>query len=123
MPDAGAGLICGRPPQAHIVGGRNPVTPPPVPTVANDEIEQLPRYEAPPPQYERVVKADEQRPVVMRDLERGESSGTTASGGADGGASIRRADTDGSQAGEPLPPPVGVLFVRRVFSGFGPFSR
>ena len=101
-----------------------------------DEIEQLPRYEAPPPQYERIVKAG---PVEMRDLERGESSGAIASrsgpppgyqttadaGDGDGGASIRRADTGGSHAGEPPPPPPPprALFARRVFGGFGLFSR
>ena len=112
-----------RPPQAHIVGGRNPVAPPPEPAVSIDEIEQLPQYEAPPPQYERVVKADEQRALEMRDLERGESSVATARGGGHGGAPIRRAGIDEGYAVEPPPAPQGVLFVRRTFSGFGPFSR
>lgn len=70
-----------RPPQAH-VGGRSSVTPPPVPAVVTDEVEQLPRYEVPPPQYERVPKPEEQQRAEMRDLERGES-GTTASGSRD----------------------------------------
>jgi hypothetical protein len=98
----------------------------------SDEVEQLPRYEAPPPQYESVVK-DYEQPVEMRDLERGEPSGT--SGGpppgyhiADTGnerVSVRRVNTDGSHFGEPPPQSrvPGLLFVRRIFSGFGPFSR
>lgn len=33
------------------------------------------RYEAPPPERERTIGANEQRPVEMRELERGGSSG------------------------------------------------
>ena len=129
-----------RPPQAH-VGGRNVVAPTPSLAVATDEIEQLPQYEAPPPQYERIVKASEQQTVEMRDLERGESSGAAASrsvappgyqaaadtSSGDERVSVRRIDTDGSRVGEPPPPlpPVvaAMLFARRAVGRFSPFSR
>ncbi|PWW80064.1 hypothetical protein C7212DRAFT_18826, partial [Tuber magnatum] len=39
-------------------------------------IEPLPVYEAPPPKYDNVIKGA-QPPVQMRDLERGEPSGST----------------------------------------------
>jgi hypothetical protein len=45
-----------------------------------EEIEQLPQYEAPPPKYDSVVKEDQQQ-TEMRDLERGESSGGAAGDG------------------------------------------
>ena len=102
------------------------------PAVTADGTEQLPRYEPPPP-YERIAKTNEQRPVEMRDLERGESTANRSgdppvyqatADTSDGRVSVRRIDTDGSHVGEPLPPPPrAMLYVRRVFGGFNPFSR
>ena len=113
----------------------------PAPAVTVDGVEQLPQYEPLPPlpPYERAAKTSEQRPVEMRDLERGESSGTTASHSrdppgyyqaaadtsySDERVSLGRVDTDGSHVGAPPPPPApAVWYVRRTFGGFGPFSR
>lgn len=76
--------------------------------------------------------------MEIRDLERGEPSGTIASRSVDppgyqaavdtsGGGervSSERIDTNESHVGEPpLPPPPAMLYVRRVFGGPGPFSR
>ena len=107
--------------------------------VVADGVEQLPLYEPLPPlpPYERIAKPGEQRPVEMRDLERGEPSGATAShsgdppgyqaatdtDGGDERVSVRRIDTDGSHVGDPpLAPAPAILYVRRAGGGFGPFS-